>query len=403
MPGDKQDATKTAGFFSIDRGTFRCASVGGLNSAIAYIVMARGSGRDNRTAQWSINAIEQRTGISRPNAVKAVKDLLDRGIWKRTRDGKHPIYEAVPGNEIPGGLFTAAENAVIAAIRNGNPVPYYGKTAADALKARGIIREQQRSKGKRTVDEADIAALTEPLAIWLPNALVDGAAGEVPPIELIRQTRSLPALQLLIELYAAQFLPSYGGVPPNLLKMVFDRAKVGERGPFVVWGFRSKHLLANHTLYRPFLSGKTKDDGSGRDVGLDNEFWPAVHVLEDVGLVETVGMLLDGDDAEAEIIHPFAIHGGEPAERELARAASEAAAAMLTEGQRNCSAQQGFHLVPVRRHIANATVIEVFRLKYRPHTRATGAWYALMRQSTAEYLAHYQALGRDRTATNSAA
>ena len=76
---------------------------------------------------------------------------------------------------------------------------------------------------------------------------------------------------------------------------------------------------------------------------------------------------------------------------------------MLTDGQLNWSAEQGFHLVPVRRHIANATVIEVFRLKYRPHTKATGAWYALMRQSTAEYLAHYQALGRGRTATNSAA
>jgi hypothetical protein len=111
-------------------------------------------------------------------------------------------------------------------------------------------------------------------------------------------------------------------------------------------------------------------------------------------------MLLDGDDSEAEIIHPLAMRGGEPAERELARAATQAAAAMLTDGQLNWSVEQGYYLVPVRRHIANVTVVEVFRLKYRPHTKATAAWYALMRQSTAEYLAHYQALGRDRTATN---
>ena len=114
-------------------------------------------------------------------------------------------------------------------------------------------------------------------------------------------------------------------------------------------------------------------------------------------------MVLDGDDAEAEVIHPFAMRDGEPAERELARAANEAAAAMLTDGQLDWSGEQGFHLVPVRRHIANATVIEVIRLKYRPHTKATAAWYALMRQSTAEYLAHYQALGRDGTATSSTA
>ena len=82
------------GFFSVDRGAFRCAAVGGLNSAIAHLLMARGTGRDNRRTQWSVHSIEQRTGISRPNAAKAVADLLKRGIWKKLRDGKHPIYEA---------------------------------------------------------------------------------------------------------------------------------------------------------------------------------------------------------------------------------------------------------------------------------------------------------------------
>jgi hypothetical protein len=117
--------------------------------------------------------------------------------------------------------------------------------------------------------------------------LVDGAAGEVPPIELIRQTRSLPALQLLVELYAAQFLPGYGGVPRELLKVVFERTKVGEQGPFVVWGFRSKRLLAGLALYRPFLTGQHKS-GSSRDAGVDDAFWPAVHALENLGLVEEV-------------------------------------------------------------------------------------------------------------------
>src|SRR5262245_54046730 len=122
--GSKADESPDhRGFFSIDRGAFRCAVVGGLNSAIAYLVMARGTGRDNITTQWSVNAIERRTGISRPNADKAVKDLLARGIWKKTRDGRHPIYEAVPGSQIPGGAFTANEQAAIAATRSGDAVP----------------------------------------------------------------------------------------------------------------------------------------------------------------------------------------------------------------------------------------------------------------------------------------
>jgi len=202
-----------------------------------------------------------------------------------------------------------------------------------------------------------------------------------------------------------QFLPNYGGVPRELLKGVFDRTKVGEQGPFVVWGFRSNHLSAGRGLYGPFLIGQftKEDDGKRRDAGMDASFWPAVHTLTDLGLVEPVGMLLDGDDHEAEIIHPYAIRGGEPAERELAAAAEMAARAMVTEGQFNWSVEESYHLVPVRKHIAKATVAEVFRLKYRPHTTATAAWYALMQQTTAEYIDHYQTMMKDRGAATSAA
>src|SRR6516164_761010 len=287
----------SGGFFAINRGAFRCAAVGGLNAAVAHLVMARGTGRDNRTTQWSVHSIEQRTGISRPNADKAVKALLHRGIWKQVRDGRHPIYEAVCGDQIPGGPFTADEQAAIAAIREGKALSSESKTVLEALKARGIIREcNGRQRGRSfELDTAAIAALTEVLTIWLPNTLIDGAAGEVPPIELIRQTRSLPALRLLVELYAAQFLPNFGGAPRELLKVVFDRARVSEQGPFVVWGFQSKHTLAGPDLFRPFLTGQftKRDDGSHRDDGMATSFWPAIDTLTDLGLVERVGMLLD--------------------------------------------------------------------------------------------------------------
>lgn len=282
------------GFFSIDGGAFRCASAGGLNSAIAHLIMARGTGRDNAKTQWSVNSIERRTGISRPNANKALKDLVARGIWRKTREGKHPIYEAVPANEIPGGPFSVEEQAVIRAIRGGAVLPYDARATA-ALEARGLIREHTDRRSKRfTLDEAAITALTEPFTVWLPNALIDGAANEVPPVELIRQTRSLSALRLMVELYAVQFLPNYGGVPRELLKHVFERSKVGERGPFIVWGVRSKHTEAARSLGRWFLTGEmiTGKDGRRHDAGWDAEFWPAVHTLENLGLVERVGMLL---------------------------------------------------------------------------------------------------------------
>jgi hypothetical protein len=387
------------GFFAIDRGAFRCAAVGGLNAAVAHLVMARGTGPDNRTTQWSVNAIEKYTGISRPNAKKAVKDLLDRGIWQKIRDGQHPIYEAVPGDQIPGGPFTADEQATIAAVREGKAVPSESKTVLEALKARGIIREFNGRRRSFELDLTYMAALAEPLTTWLPNVLIDGAADEVPPIELVRQSRSLPALRLLIGLYAAQFLPNFGGVPRELLKVVFDRARVGEQGPFVVWGFQSKHTLAGRDLFRPFLTGQftKQDDGTHRDDGMAASFWPAINSLTDLGLVERVGMLLDGDDDEAEIIHQYAMRGGEPAEYELAHAAHCAALPLVTDGQRDWAEQNGYKwLIPVQRHIGNATLIDVYRLKYRPHTAATAAWYAVMQQTTAQYLDHYRAMLKDR-------
>src|SRR5215470_5625611 len=131
---------------------FRCAAVGGLNAAVTHLVMARGTGPDNRTTQWSVHSIEQRTGISRPNAAKAVNDLLNRGIWKKIRDGQHPIYEAMPGDRIAGGPFTADEQAAIAALRDGNAVPYDSKSAIEALKARGIIRESVGDRRSRSFE-----------------------------------------------------------------------------------------------------------------------------------------------------------------------------------------------------------------------------------------------------------
>jgi hypothetical protein len=377
-PGGDPESAKTPakGFFGMDRGAFRCAAVGGLNAAVAHLVMARGTGPDNRTTQWSVHSIEQRTGISRPNAAKAVNDLLDRGIWKKIRDGQHPIYEAMPGDRIAGGPFTADEQAAIAALRDGNAVPYDSKSAIEALKARGIIRVCNLTRRNPTfkLDAAAIAALIEPLTTWLPNVLIDGAADEVPPVELIRQTRSLPALRLLVELYAVQFLPNFGGIPRELLKVVFDRAKIGEQGPFFVWGFKPQHwMTADRRLARSFFTGQitTRDDGRRLDAGWDAAFWPAIHTLTDLGLVERVGMLLDGDDDEAEIIHPCALRGGKPAERELAAAADMVARVMVTEGQLSWAEQNNYQLlIPVQKHIAKVTVVEVFRLKYRPHTGA---------------------------------
>jgi hypothetical protein len=76
---------KKEGFFAVELGQFRAAAVGGLNPTIAHLIMARGTARDNRTTQWSVNSIVQRTAISRRNATKAVRDLGARHLEAHAR------------------------------------------------------------------------------------------------------------------------------------------------------------------------------------------------------------------------------------------------------------------------------------------------------------------------------
>jgi hypothetical protein len=63
------------GFFAVDRRAWARVCRLGMNSAVAYLVLARGTGGDNRTTKWSTNAIERYTGISRSRAAKAIADL----------------------------------------------------------------------------------------------------------------------------------------------------------------------------------------------------------------------------------------------------------------------------------------------------------------------------------------
>src|SRR6476646_10730357 len=136
-------------FFAVDAGVWDvlCRQAH-MHMAIAYLVMARGTGPDNATTAWSVNAIEERTSLSRHQAKAAVAALV-------------------------GYPFIAVERAGSRTVR-----PRYKLLTADKVKG--------TTKG------------SEPAWIWLPNALIDGADGEVPPIELVLQSASFPALTLLV-------------------------------------------------------------------------------------------------------------------------------------------------------------------------------------------------------------
>src|SRR4051794_32665128 len=69
-------------FFAVDRRAWSFVCKRTMNAAVAYLVCARGTGGDNRTTKWSVNAIEARTGISRSRARAAMNVLITSGTLR---------------------------------------------------------------------------------------------------------------------------------------------------------------------------------------------------------------------------------------------------------------------------------------------------------------------------------
>ena len=92
------------GFFAVDRRAWAHVSRLGMNPAVAYFVLARGTGGDNRTTKWSTCAIERYTGVSRSRAATAIADLERDKALVRDPASKpdRPKYKVAPAHEIPG-------------------------------------------------------------------------------------------------------------------------------------------------------------------------------------------------------------------------------------------------------------------------------------------------------------
>src|SRR4051812_20681117 len=121
---------KASNIFAVDRRAWARACDLGLNAAVAYLMLARGSGGDQRTVGWSVHAIENRTGISRPNAKKAIEALKAGGLIVQDKGGTKPKYYIVPAHEIADKpiRLTDDEDRVLALIKaSHNSVPKVGR------------------------------------------------------------------------------------------------------------------------------------------------------------------------------------------------------------------------------------------------------------------------------------
>ena len=135
---------------------------------------------------------------------------------------------------------------------------------------------------------------------------------------------------------------------------------------------------------------------AGANCGVD--FFRRLNQLADLGLIEWVPHLVESGDADAEIIHPLGMGKSDSPEDRLAMAAHRAGGAMLTDGQREWAEDNGLWLVPIRRHVANVQVVGIARLRYRPRTRRTAAWWGKTRQEGEEFVRRYEGLITEKSA-----
>lgn len=403
-------------FFAIDRRVWDHVCLLGLNPAVAFLVLARGSGGDNATTSWSVEATEKRTGVSRHRAKAAVELLENAGVLELLKSGSRPQRRIRAAHLIPGcqgyrGVLNEAEAAFCKTLPRSTEMPipegfeFLWEIDEDDMtpaQRRVFDRVEEYSwtpeeielservimKGHAEWQDCSTLVVREPTEadsqpdwIWLPNSLVDGVDGETPPIELIRQSRDLPALSLFIRLYHFSSLIRHGGLDPHLAYQPWTRKLLGERGEWNIWEYQrypGVGLQAPARLHPWHLlpAHRDREGTPWFDLYCADGGWAgALSRLCKLGLVQAVSFLYEGPDDEAEQVFPAPdsrCSVATPAELELGKAAREAAERLLPNKVEDATADR--FCVAVLGHLREPDCRGVFRLRYRPLTRATAQW-----------------------------
>lgn len=399
----KPSKQKLGEFFAIDARTWAQVCALGMNPAVAYLVLACFSGRDNTHTNASVNAIEKHTGIARTRARDALQQLIDANLVRQTHGGTKPRYELAAFAELPGAMPSPAERAVHKQITEGKGVARSQRALGNEL-----VRMGWATLDARGAWHPKPLPSAEPALTWLPNALVTGAVNEQSPVERVRQTTDKMCLRLLVDLYTAQNLRDDGGVSRKVTYRKHERTNAGEYGEYIVWGFKAEgtpYVRDGSPIASSQRRAPTADDPSWA-----TDLFKRLTNLERLGLIDWTPYLCESEDADAEVVHPLGFSLGKresesqkqlrSLEERLAKAAHDAGARLLGRSYTNAP---GYYLVPVRRHVERVAVVSVARLHYRPRTTNTKQWWGDMQTQGAGHIARYQALGAERASIVKAA
>lgn len=170
-----------ANFFVIGKTQWADACKLGMNPAIAFLVLARGTGGDNITTSWSAEAVRKTAGIA----------------WVRAND------------------------------------------AIEILEKARLVSRPPKKSGRPSRKLSFPKDQDKDAVLWLPNSLVDGVGGKSSPIERLRQTQNVAYLQSFVDLYGEHNLVGECGLSRGLVWQKFSRTHVFDYGQFRFYGFSS--------------------------------------------------------------------------------------------------------------------------------------------------------------------
>lgn len=246
----------------------------------------------------------------------------------------------------------------------------------------------------------EIVLPEKPEWICVPNSIVDGLnKGSKPsPLLQLKLVGNVLALRILIDLYSFLKLESVGGC--SILSRPFHGEQICEWNAWKVWSFTD-------------TSRKAVDPTFFNAYGVsENEFWEAVNVLEEAGLIEFVPHLFrDGSKCHALRAEGRKSDAVEKLEMGAARAAHDAGCPILSIVSARTAARNEIpqwvirkeaqrehppmishrYIVPIRNR-ASVEVMAVARLTHRPHNSETGEWVRESCNLIPEYIRDYHQL-----------
>jgi len=213
--------------------------------------------------------------------------------------------------------------------------------------------------------------------IWLPKSIVMPIGEEIPAILRLRQVQDVMLLRLFIELYFSQNLAADGGLSRKVYYAKYEKTSYAEVGPFIFMGFDRKN---DYVSWATDITSVHKvevskaEEKEGKNPG--HVFFKRIQALRDLGLLEYSICLFEGKGDDAEILFP--ITGPTEIERTMEAISATITESQLQQWQVDNAPHQ--HLIPIFRHQEQAEAFGLYRLRHRPQTALTSAWWAVMHE-----------------------